>query len=201
MGKATKSNKYKNKKKSADYVFILVEGKTEEKYIKEYCKKSNIIAQVVIENKPKLSKNINKDIKEIEKELQRKHGFGKNDTLNLVYDIECSKEEFDKFIISKDGKYKIRENCYVSNRCFEVFLLQHFIKVESNKYFDSTEDVIKMLNNYLPLYKKGLSTDFSSLISKEDDLLKNTEVIIEIENCHTTFSNVHELLIKLKARK
>lgn len=189
---AVRVNKHRNKLQTV--VYCLVEGDTEKNYLQQLKKMLNLNIKIDVITKPKLQANIRADINK----LKSQHNIS-DDELFLIYDLENNSEEKNKFLEYTNGTYKKKfKNTYLTQSCFEVFLLLHFenCSLRANQY-KSAANHLTSLQCKLPNYCKGYK-GFDAFITEESlhFLTVNSSLINDLNQ--NTFSDVHEFINLLK---
>lgn len=150
MSRARRSNVNKRPHRHQKVLVMLVEGETEYNYLSflKYMYNRNITLKII--TKSKLSYDINNDLNRFSKSLSVKKS-----EIVLVYDLENSISEYNKFI--KDDKL-IHKNSYLVQPCIEAHFLMHYknARLNNDEVYDAKE-VVKLLKKHNPNYKKGLS--------------------------------------------
>lgn len=134
---------------------IFCEGKTEEVYVKQY-KSIFCASNKRIQIHP-TEKNTPKELVK-EASLYQKTSGGPSDIYWVVYDRESHKDYDDSLHkVALDKAERKGINVALSNVCFEVWLLLHF--VEGCPAYSSFDDLLKRsdLKKYIPDYQKGFS--------------------------------------------
>ncbi len=140
----------KSPTKQEDVLVLLVEGETEENYLKylKYVYKSKI--QLRIRRKSTLGADINESIARFSKD----ESIASHELI-LMYDLENSTWEYNKFL--KRGKLR-HENTFLVQPCIEYhFLLHHKNARPLSNRSISAKEMEKELKRYLPEYRKGSS--------------------------------------------
>lgn len=129
-------------------LYVLCEGPTEINYFEHVKKILNLSFKIKPKKKSKLGKDIKVEIAKVSEQ------FGiYEDELVLIYDLENSQEEYDKFI--KNG-YLVHMNTYLTQSCIEThFLLHHKDSKVSQNQFASPEATLSQLQKHDPKYQKG----------------------------------------------
>lgn len=189
MSKRRSSRNRTGKKKQHRVLLIAVEGETEENYLK-YLKQIyglNIRTEFVKKS------TLGKDLKQEIEKLCSSYSLDPEELL-LVYDLENSKEEFEKFI--SNGKL-IHPYTYLVQPCIEFhFLMHHSSSNCSTDKINAPKDVIKELQKHLPNYKKGNQFDWSknSIGKEEIDLAASRSVSSFKSYKQKSFSNLGRLI-------
>ena len=165
-GKLRNSGKRKRKR----IVLIGTEGKnkTEVNYFSGFSSKESKIkfARGNETDPVKIAKHIcdDYDYYELDKEL--------GDLAFCVVDGDVSKEK-EKQIIKAESLMKKIGKVIVSNPCIEVWFLCHF--TSSTKEYNSSNEVIKRLKEYIPEYSKNLGNIYTLLKDKTKTAINNAK--------------------------
>lgn len=84
-------------------------------------------------------------------------------------------QQKDKQIAQADVEAGKRIKVIVSNPCFEIWFLCHFIK--TTKHFSSNKEVIKALNKYIPNYCKNMENIWDEIGDKTKLAIANAEAL------------------------
>lgn len=136
--------------KKQKVLLMIVEGETEFNYISylKYVYNRNINLRII--TKSKLTSNIKSDLER----FSRSTSVSLNEIV-LVYDLENSVSEYNKFI--KDDKL-IHKRTYLMQPCIETHFLMHYKggRIKNDEFYDAKE-VLNRLKKFSPNYKKGKS--------------------------------------------
>lgn len=143
---------YKDKRatKKENVLVLLVEGETEENYLKylKYIYNTNI--KLRIRRKSTLGADINESILRFSKEESIA-----SEELVLMYDLENSLWEYQKFLVNGQLRHK---NTYLVQPCIEYHFLLHHKNAHAHPNRGiSAQAMEKELKHYLPEYRKGSS--------------------------------------------
>lgn len=130
-------------------LIILAEGETEKNYLMYLKYLYNKSIKLKIINKSKLTKDIRKDINYYADIYNVD-----SEEIVLVYDLENSQKEYEKFIDNKKLRHK---NTYLVQSCIETHFLLHYYGVKiSNDQELSPAEVMQRLKYYSDnKYHKG----------------------------------------------
>lgn len=142
----------KHNKKSQDVLVVLVEGETEENYLKYVKSVFNRNIKVDITRRSTMG-----SLKPFLKRYSSSKGVDPSEIV-LIYDLEANKVEHRKFI---NNGALIHPNTYLTQPCIEFHFLLHSDSnsINSNMHLSSLEAHKKLLE-VLPNYKKGSSFDW-----------------------------------------
>jgi hypothetical protein len=105
----------------------------------------------------------------------------------LVYDHDdFPAEQFNDVPVKAKSQSKnsdVRYRAAWSNECFELWLLLHFIPLESNI---SRDDYMEKLNTYLPGYHKSATDTFDRLRARMKTGIKNAKTLESRYDTNTT---------------
>ncbi len=154
------------KRKQRDIVIIVCQGKrTEPNYFEHFKRESNFVLYIKKRAEDPMS------LMEYAKYLQEvEFDLGPKDRIFCVYDVNSSSEEELNKAKEKARKYGVI-SC-ISNPCFELWYLLHFIYSTSclNSYSDVKNELLKYIKNY------EKSKDVHNLlISKQRDAINNAK--------------------------
>jgi hypothetical protein len=161
------------KRKQRDIVIIVCQGKqTEPNYFKHFKNDSNFVLHIKkrAEDPVSLVKYA-KYLKEVEFDI------GPKDRVYCVYDVDNTSDEALNIAKKNASQYGI-SSC-ISNPCFELWYLLHFIY--STSCLDSYDDVKNELLKYISYYEKNKDV-FERLISKQSCAIENAK---KLEKHHT----------------
>lgn len=147
---------YQDKRPSKEekVLVLLVEGETEENYLKylKYIYKAKV--QLRIKRKSTLAQDINESILRFSKD----ESIAPQELI-LLYDLENSQWEYNKFF--KNGVLR-HKNTYLVQPCIEYHFLLHHKKAHTQSNLIITaKQMEKELKWYLPEYKKGHSFNWA----------------------------------------
>lgn len=159
-----KTKKKKTVSRDQNILVLLVEGETEENYVRYLNSVFKKRYKMIIRRKSSLSYPIIREIKNISREESVDV-----DEIILVYDLEHSKEEHQKFINNNE---LIHSKTYLVQPCIEVHFLMHHkgAEIPHNRYMNAV-DVEKELLKHLKNYKKGKFSWEDQNIGEEQLLL------------------------------
>lgn len=187
------STKGKNKK-PAFAVCIVVEGETEENFLKTLKKVFQLRFKMDIIKKSKF-----KTLDELEKYILQKRGLSESDYIYYVYDVEMDINELKKLTIQENKKYFPKDRVFISNQYFETFIVSFFKKVVVLEKYEALK---KQIDGELKVdYVKGANFNFEPLISgyvvDGDSKIEKKFLLDE----KTPFSNVIDLIEILTSKK
>lgn len=166
--RSRKKKRNKSPRIESRVIVMLVEGETEANYFNYLNKIFGKGYKLRIKQKPKLNDDIMKDIRR----YARSESIDE-DELVLVYDLENSNNEKNKFISNGQLKHK---NTYLVQSCIETHLLMHHpgAEIPHNK-FHKPEYALEKLKEVLPSYEKGAYSWNQQGITKEH-ILKSRDI-------------------------
>lgn len=164
-----------NKKSQKSIIYILVEGETEKKFIQYLKSKYRKNLKLKIEKKNKMAMNIETYINN----YCIQNSIDKNE-LYLIYDLENSKTEYNKFIVN--GKLK-NENTYLSQPCIEYYFLLHFSSFKATNQTTCFVECLEKELDKLVSYKKGNTFQWNPTIWTKEMLDEGKNRAIKSFRC------------------
>lgn len=178
----------KNTTKNQKVLVIYVEGETEENYLRYIKSIFNKGLKLEIKRKSKI-----KDVANFVRIKMDQHSID-DDELVLIYDLEHSVIEYNKFI--QNGNL-VHKNTYLTQPCIEVTFLMHHseISLHNNMRITASEAEAK-LKQVLPKYKKGYDFNWEENgISKshiDDSIIKSKNMFQSYQD--SLFSTIGEFI-------
>jgi len=203
--KMGKFRKARPKKEFLKRGLILCEGETEEKYFKGLTTKEEYRRQFAAINveiyKPK-EHSPRGLVTEAKSKIKANKKDDPYDFVWIVFDLDGHENVPDTFEQALKAKPDVR--IAFTARCFEYFVLLHFVK--TTKAFAKCDDIIKEVKVHLPDYQKA--TDIFKILEPYTETgLANSEWLMtqnqpDIDNGSriyqlSAYSNIHELVNEL----
>lgn len=176
------------KRKEKRIIFLCVEGKTnktEKIYFNHFNSVQDVYRVHFIQGNETDPLGM---LKATKKELQQ-NGRKKNDLVFLVLDLDNNPSKAKTVLEAKKEADKFNIHIILSNPCFEVWFLEHFIK--TSKYFEKSDNVISELKKHIPNYTKNMDV-FPLLQNKTDVAIRNCRYLEERTNKKDTFDFIHK---------
>ena len=176
------------KRKEKQIVFLCVEGKenkTERLYFSHFNSIQDVYRIHFIQANETDPLGM---LKATKRELQE-NGRKKNDLVFLVLDLDNNPSKAKTVLEAKKEADKFNIHIILSNPCFEVWFLEHFIK--TSKYFEKSDNVISELKKHIPNYTKNMDV-FPLLQNKTDVAIKNCRYLEERINKKDAFDFIHK---------
>lgn len=178
----------KHFKKLIPNIFILTEGKTEEIYLNHLkergCNYSVHIQVFGGSNPVKMVKRCNGIFR------SKSMSYTRGDYAFCVMDVDnCKREDFEE-AIRYANKNKIR--IIVSNPCFEVFFLLHFVDVIPNI---TSKEMKKEISKYFPNYRET-GDYWKKLLDKQKEALERSRKFkfdLDVIENELLGSNIYEI--------
>ena len=182
-------------KKGKRRVFLLVEGKTEQKYFESLCQKlrlSNVRIRAVVlknsgENWIDKAKNLLKN--------DHKLGYDKKAEVFIIFD----KDEYESEKLNKMFKDAQKENFQIgfSNVAFEVWLLAHFEQLTPRLL--TTSKLKEKLGKHLSHnYKKTDSSQLEKIVENYETAITNADRVSMIDFKYQC-TNIGSVIRKIKS--
>lgn len=163
-------NSYQRKRKSI--ILLATEGKnrTETQYFKSIPSQDHVIrfAPGNYTDPVNMVRILKKEFDDLEMDAQL------GDAAFCLIDSDINKEK-DKQIEKADAETKESIKVVVSSPCFEIWYLCHF--TSSTRQYVSNNEVLRVLKQYIPGYRKEMSGIFEIIGNKTETAVHNAKLL------------------------